>query len=116
MIANYCAGSMGTLADVTSLLLSSVGLTVLVVWPENGPMASLRERVLRPMLPTAAREVLDCYICMGFWAGLGLSPIWWAFTRSYWCWSACLMVPGLFWILLGNPASPAAESEVTSDE
>ncbi len=53
-----------------------MGLTVLVVWPADGVPAKIREG-LRRLLPSAVKGVLDCYICLGFWAGLILSPIWW---------------------------------------
>ena len=94
---------MGGVADIASLVLASVGLTVLIVWPESGPSAWIRDRVLRRLLPAKTGDVLDCYICCGFWAGLILAPIWWWFTRQYWCWAACLMTPALFWMILGNP-------------
>ena len=69
---------MNELAEYLAYLLSSVGLTVLLVWPQTGPGAWVRDRVLRRLLPRRARDVLDCYICLGFWVGLALSPIWWA--------------------------------------
>jgi hypothetical protein len=56
-------------ADFLAYLLSSMGLTILIVWPQTGPSAWVRERVLRRALPGRAKEVLDCYICCGFWAG-----------------------------------------------
>lgn len=104
------------MTELTTLLLASVGLTVLVVWPESGPAAAIRDRILRPLLPKAHVGVLDCYICTGFWAGLVLSPIWWIFTSEFWCWFSCLMTPGLFWTLLGNPSSLPAEEEGLHDE
>jgi hypothetical protein len=80
-----------------------MGATVLIVWPQAGPSAWLRDRVLRPLLPKAARDFLDCYICCGFWCGLALSPVWWAFHHSLWCWSGCLSTPCLFWLWLDPP-------------
>lgn len=104
------------MADLLALLLTSVGLTVVIVWPEDGPAAYLRDRVIRVIIPRPARGVLDCYICLGFWVGLVLSPAWWIVSGSYWSWFGCLMTPGLFWILLGNPSSHAAGNEDSRDE
>jgi hypothetical protein len=88
------------MSDLLAYLLSSVGLTVLVVWPQDGPAAWVRDRLLRRALPPNAARVLDCYICCGFWCALVLSPLWWWQFRSLWCWTGCLMVPGLFWAFL----------------
>ena len=99
-ISPHLATYMGDLASLLAYLLSAMGLTVLVVWPQTGPGAWLRDRVLRPALPAGAREALDCYICCGFWAGLAMSPLWWAFERRLWCCTGCLMVPCLFWLVL----------------
>src|SRR4051812_48963841 len=90
-----------------SYLLASVGLTVLVVWPWKGPSAFLRERLLRRILPAEASAVLDCYVCFGFWGGLALSPVWWTFDHRPWIWLGCLMIPGLFWLVLHYPGSQA---------
>ena len=97
---------MGDVSDLLAYLLSAMGLTVLVVWPQTGPGAWLRERVLRPSIPPRFRGVLDCYICCGFWSGLALSPLWWVLERRLWCCTGCLMVPCLFWLVLRNPAEP----------
>ena len=91
---------MREFTEFVAYILSSIGLTVLLVWPKTGPSAWLRERVLRPLMPGKVVEVLDCYICSGFWCGLCLSPVFWAVDRAPWCWSGCVIVPGLFWILL----------------
>ena len=91
---------MNELVEYVAYLLCSVGLTVLLVWPQTGPGAWVRDRVLRRLLPRRARDVLDCYICLGFWAGLALSPIWWAAEHRLWCWTGCLAVPALFWLVL----------------
>src|ERR1700736_2831287 len=77
-----------------------VGLTVLIVWPEEGPTAWLRESALRKMLPAGLKDTLDCYICCSFWCSLLLSPLWWAHHCSFWCWSGCLITPGVFWFIL----------------
>ena len=96
------------MACLLSYLLSSMGLTVLIVWPQDGPGAWVREGVLRPALPEKAKGVLDCYVCLGFWSGLALSPVWWSMCREPWTWAGCLMTPALFWIAL---RSPTAEKE-----
>lgn len=85
-----------------TFLLSAVGLTILIVWPETGPGAFLREAVLRKILPQSAGKALDCYVCLGFWAGLLLSPAWWFLTREHWVWFGCLMVPAIFWFTLNQ--------------
>lgn len=97
---------MNSLANLTTMLLSAMGLTILVVWPQTGPSAWVRERALRPLLVGHAAEILDCYICLGFWTGLLTSPIWWSFCREFWCWAGCLMTPAVFWlVLVPHPAS-----------
>jgi hypothetical protein len=96
---------MGHLAYLLSFLLSSMGLTILVVWPQDGPGAWVRERLLRKGLPGKAEEVLDCYVCTGFWAGLILSPPWWLMGAENWAWAGCLMTPALFWLVLRNPGN-----------
>jgi hypothetical protein len=90
---------------LVSFLLSSIGLTVLIVWPPDGPGAWVRESVLRRALPGKSKETLDCYICTGFWSGLVLSPVWWLMCRERWTWSGCLMTPALFWLVLRNPGN-----------
>jgi len=82
-------------------LLASMGLTILIVWPENGPGSWVREKILRRLLPKKVEGVLDCYVCMGFWCGLALSGLWWSWYHEPWIWTGCLMVPALFWIILG---------------
>ena len=42
---------MQGLEDFTGYLLSAMGLTVLIIWPEGGPGAFLREKVFRRVLP-----------------------------------------------------------------
>ena len=102
---------MNELVYFLALLLSSMGLTVLVVWPQTGPSAWVRERILRRLLPKNTQEVLDCYICFGFWAGFLLSPIWWMLTEQPWSWSGCLMTPALFWLALRIGESDAIDEE-----
>ncbi|MBI1374568.1 MAG: hypothetical protein GC159_17765 [Phycisphaera sp.] len=98
---------MSELAWLVTMLLSTVGLTVLIVWPQNGPTAWLRERVLRRMLPASAAGALDCYICFSFWAGMLLSPLFWRLCEQHWVWFNALATPALFWVtLFGRPASP----------
>lgn len=94
---------MESLNYLLSFLLSSMGLTILIVWPQSGPGAWVRELVLRRILPSKARGVLDCYVCLGFWTGLALSPVWWLMCRQQWAWFGCLMTPALFWLVLRNP-------------
>ncbi len=95
-------------------LLSSMGLTILIVWPDSGPSAWLRERCLRPLLPSAAKSVLDCYLCLGFWVGLATSWPWWRITGEVWAWSGCLMTPCAFWLVLYGPAWPHGGSSAES--
>lgn len=96
---------MSEFADLVAYLLSSAGLTVLIVWPQTGPGAWVRERVLRRILPRSAGKVLDCYICFSFWCGLALSPLSWRFSGRPWSWAGCLMVPPVFWLLLRDDGS-----------
>ncbi len=42
---------MQGLEDFTGYLLSAMGLTVLIIWPEGGPGAFFREKVFRRVLP-----------------------------------------------------------------
>ena len=65
---------MEEFTGLLAYLLSAVGLGVLIVWPQTGPRAWMRERVFRKLLPGTCGNVLDCYICCGFWCGLILSP------------------------------------------
>jgi hypothetical protein len=95
---------MEEIPNFLAYLLSIMGLTVLIVWPQSGPSAWLRESVLRRVLPRRAREVLDCYICLSFWFGLALSPPFWFADHRLWCWSGCLAVPAIFWLVLRNPS------------
>jgi len=94
---------MESISWLISYLLSSMGLTVLIVWPETGPSTWLREHMVRVLLPIRARKVLDCYICCNFRAALVLFPVWWYMSRQLWCCAGCLMVPAVFWILLERP-------------
>lgn len=97
------------------MLLSAMGLTVVIVWPQDGPGAFVREKVLRPLIPGKLKSALDCYICFGFWAGLVVSlPFWW-FYQAPWTLAGCLMVPAVFWMVLKNPTS-AKSDETDSDE
>ena len=104
---------MSDLASLFALLLTAVGLTVLVVWPAAGPSAWLRDRVVRRTVPAPFREVLDCYICCGFWCGLLLSPPAWLLCHQPWTWLSCLMTPAVFWVIL-RPEG-AADGEHNAD-
>lgn len=92
---------------LVTLELSAIGFTILIVWPQTGPSAWLRDQVIRRALPGSAAAVLDCYICLSFWAGLFLGAAWWYATGAAWCWAACLMTPGLMWLALRQ--SPSQE-------
>ncbi len=91
---------MDNAAYFVAYVASSMGLTILIVWPQDGPGAWAREWALRRVLPGKAKDVLDCYICLGFWSGLMLSPLWWRMCGQYWSWTGCLMTPALFWLVL----------------
>ncbi len=93
---------MTGLGSLLGYLFSAAGLTVLVVWPTDGPGALVREKILRSALPKRAHGVLDCYICFGFWSGLAMSILWWWIYRRAWLWFGPLMVPGLFWLVMGK--------------
>lgn len=104
---------MSEFSTLITYLLSALGLAVLLVWPAAGPSAWVRDRWLRRVLTGSAEHVLDCYVCAGFWCGLALSPTWWYFTRIWWVWFGCLMIPGIFWFASlwqglepGEPARP----------
>ena len=71
---------MDELAGLLAYLLSAMGLTVLIVWPQTGSAVAARNA--SSALPARAQEVLDCYICCGFWTGLVLSPVWWPRTSA----------------------------------
>ncbi len=81
-------------------VFSAMGLTILIVWPAQGPSAWIRDQVLRRMLWPAARGVLDCYICLSFWMALALAPLWWHWTHCRWVWAGPLMLPAVFWLVL----------------
>lgn len=96
---------MHSFVGLVSYLLTSMGVTILVVWPSTGPGAWMRERVVRPMLPGKLGGVLDCYLCLSFWIGLAASPLWWWWHRELWCWTGCFMAPAIFWTLLKDTAA-----------
>lgn len=100
------------LSSLIGFLLSAMGATVLIVWPETGPTAWLREKVLRRVLPGRVGGVLDCYICMSFWMGLAFGALWWCWTRNPMYWCGCLMAPVVFWVVLNRYTH---ESEHDSD-
>ncbi|MHB1769408.1 MAG: hypothetical protein ACYCUV_16330 [Phycisphaerae bacterium] len=93
---------MRELVLLFAYVLSAMGLAILVIWPEAGPGAFLREKVLRKAIPQFAHGVLDCYICFGFWTGLLLSIPWWFMYRQGWIWFGCLMIPAVFWLATGK--------------
>ena len=86
-------------AWVAIYVLSCMGITVLTVWPAEGLVAHVRDRMLRPLLPKTVAGVLDCYICCGTWVGILCAPGWW--------WAGCHcsviawpIVPLGFWLVL----------------
>jgi len=91
---------MDSLTYLAAYLLATMGLTVLIVWPESGPIAWLRDKIVRRLLPCGLDKVLDCYICLSFWCGLGMSYVAWRLRPEYWIWGGCLMSPAVFWMLL----------------
>ncbi len=101
-LTGWAETNMNGLAQLLSFVLAAMGLTVLVVWPQGGAGAFLREKLLRKLLPKFARGLLDCYICFGFWAGLLLSVPWWFMYRQPWVWFGCLMLPAVFWLVMGK--------------
>lgn len=109
---------MSEWCGLVSYVLSSMGLSVLLVWPQRGPSAWVRDRLLLPRLPKSAQAMLDCYLCCSFWSGLLLSPAWWVFYHRPWCWSGCLIAPLLFWLIdevffsgVGTPKDPPQQNE-----
>ena len=96
--------TMNELVALVTLILASMGLTVLIAWPQEGLGAWIREKIFRRILPRPLRHVLDCYVCLGFWSGLLLSPLWWWMTEQWWCFAACLMTPAVFWWALRERA------------
>ncbi len=93
---------MEQFTEFLSYALASMGLVILVVWPEDGPGAFVRDKLLRKILPKTAHGALDCYICFGFWSGLLLSVPWWFMYRQDWIWFGCLMIPAVFWLVMGK--------------
>ena len=96
---------MSELANLIAYVLSAAGLTILIIWPQTGPGAWIRERVLRRLLRGSAAKVLDCYICFSFWCGLLLSPVSWRLVGHPWSWAGCFMTPAVFWLVLRDDAS-----------
>jgi hypothetical protein len=99
------------MVNFTAYILTSVGLTVLVVWPETGPLAWLREHVLRRILPESVSGMLDCYLCFGFWAALVLAPLWWLMDGRLLYFLGCVMTTGIFWMLQRSSGGNDPEQE-----
>ena len=58
---------MQDVVHLMTLVLSSMGLTVLVVWPQEGLGGVTGEKIFRPAVPPVPlRHVLDCYVCLSF--------------------------------------------------
>ena len=91
---------MANVTPFITYILAAMGLTILVVWPKDGPGAYMREKALRRILPKSAHGVLDCYICFGFWTGLLASIPWWFMYRQGWIDFGCLIVPAVFWLVM----------------
>jgi hypothetical protein len=106
---------MSEVTEFIAYILSSAGLTILLVWPSGGPTAWIRERMLRAVLRGKAADVLDCYICSGFWMGLLLSPVWWFVCHRFWCWTGCFITPYLFWVHLRPDADRGPEENKTGE-
>lgn len=104
------------MTHLITYVLASIGLTVLVVWPDSGPGAWARESVLRPLLPRAMKHALDCYICFSFWAAMTLTPVWQFIGRDDRLWLGCLMVPGLFWLTLRPLSSSSGMRAAREDQ
>jgi hypothetical protein len=85
-------------------LFSSMGVTILIVWPADGLGAWVRERVLRRILPVSIKAVLDCYICSSVWIGLIAAPFWWA-AGFHWSAVAWLALPAIFWLAMPESRS-----------
>ena len=96
-----------SVSDAIALVVyvfSSMGATILLVWPVDGPGAWIRERILRRLLPASARKVLDCYICLSVWIALIGVPFWW--MGGYrWPAIAWLIVPAAFWLAMPESRS-----------
>lgn len=91
---------MDEFVALIAYLLVCVGLTVVIVWPEEGLGAWVREKMLRPRLSASWAGVLDCYICCGFWVGGLVGIVCWLLGSGTWYLGGCFMVPGLFWLVL----------------
>jgi hypothetical protein len=94
-------------SDAVALVVyvfSSMGATILLVWPVDGPGAWIRERIVRRMLPASAGKVLDCYICLSVWIALIGVPFWWM-AGYRWCAVAWLVVPAVFWLVMPHSRS-----------
>ncbi len=95
------------MSDFTAIavyVLSCMGVTILIVWPSDGPGAWFRDRLLRPFLPASARGALDCYICLSVWIALAAVPFWWM-KGYHWPSVAWLIVPTVFWLVLPESRS-----------
>lgn len=78
-----------------------LGLTILVVWPNHGPGAIVRELARKVLKPLGADGVLDCYMCLAPWMGLATAwALWnWEVTNlSTWqLFSVPFLVPAMIW-------------------
>lgn len=54
------------MSDSFTIAMAGLGLAAVIVMPEQGPTAWLRERVLT----RAGRGPFDCMLCLAPWAGL----------------------------------------------
>lgn len=98
------------MTEFIAFILSSIGLTVWIVWPEEGFWAIIRHK-MQKLLPAHFRTVPDCYICSGFWIGTFLGIVWWPLTGRPFYITGGLMVSAMFWIFMNWPAIPEISNQ-----
>jgi hypothetical protein len=102
---------MADFLAILTYVFAAMGLTILIVWPADGPSAWLRDKIVRKLLWPSARGVLDCYICLSVWVALALAPAWWYWVHCQWVWTGPLVLPALFWMIL-RPWHSASEKQL----
>lgn len=87
--------------DLLVVVTMVLGITILVVWPNYGPGAFIRELIRRVLKPVRMEGVLDCYLCLAPWVGLGVATVLWSWevtTIPTWqLFAVPLMVPVAIW-------------------